>query len=38
MIKKTILILICLTILISCGRKADPKYETYKDRNIIKKV
>ena len=38
MIKKIILLFIYLLILFSCGRKADPKYETYKDRNIIKKV
>ena len=38
MIKKILLIFICLVILISCGRKADPKYETSQNKTIIKKV
>ena len=28
MFKKIILVCICLIILVSCGRKNDPKYET----------
>ena len=38
MIKKIILVFICLLILFSCGRKADPKYDTSQLKVIIKKV
>ena len=39
MTKKIILLFVCLIILISCGRKNDPKYEAKKMQNIIiKKV
>ena len=38
MIKKITLIFICLIILISCGRKADPEYETSQKKIIIKKI
>ncbi len=34
MIKKTTLILLCLFILFSCGKKGDPEYRTNKS-NII---
>jgi len=36
MIKKVTLILMCLVILVSCGRKADPKYETSHYKIITK--
>ena len=32
MTKKIILLLFCVTLLMSCGKKADPEYEGY---NII---
>ncbi len=35
MLKKVILILICLTLLISCGRKNDPKYEVLLNSNLV---
>ena len=38
MTKKIILIFFCLIVLISCGRKNDPKYEANKQINIIYKV
>jgi len=38
MIKKIILLFVCLIILISCGRKNDPKYEAYQKVIIMNKV
>ena len=38
MINKIILIMICLIILASCGRKADPEYKTTQHDIIIQKV
>ena len=38
MIKKTTLILLCLFILFSCGKKEDPKYNAKKNNNIIFKI
>ena len=38
MIKKTTLIFICLFILFSCGKKADPKYNAKKNNIIIFKI
>ncbi len=35
MIKKTILILICIVILFSCGRKGDPEYQSNQSNIII---
>ena len=36
MIKKLTLITMCLILLISCGRKNDPKYEASLDNNVLK--
>ena len=36
MIKKLTLITICLILLISCGRKNDPKYEASLNNNVMK--
>jgi len=38
MIKKIILILICVVILFSCGRKGDPEYQGNLSKVIIHKV
>ena len=38
MIRKLLLVFICLIVLISCGRKADPKYETSQLKIVTKKV
>ena len=38
MIKKIILLVICLIILASCGRKGDPKYEGSHNDIVIQKV
>ena len=38
MTKKIILLFVCLIILISCGRKNDPKYETNKQIIITNKI
>ncbi len=38
MTKKIVLLFLCLIILISCGRKNDPKYESHKQIIIIKKI
>ncbi len=35
MIKKTALIFLCLFVLFSCGKKADPKYNANKNNKII---
>ncbi|MBD1153824.1 hypothetical protein IDG52_01325 [Pelagibacterales bacterium SAG-MED23] len=34
MFKKVILISICLILLVSCGRKNEPKYEVFLTNNI----
>ena len=36
MIKKVILLPMCLVLLISCGRKNDPKYEASLNNNVMK--
>ena len=36
MIKKIILIAMCLILLTSCGRKNDPKYEASLNNNVLK--
>ena len=36
MIKKIILITICLILLTSCGRKNEPKYEASLNNNVLK--
>ena len=36
MIKKTILISLCLIFLFSCGKKEDPEYKTQKNVLITK--
>ena len=36
MIKKVILITMCLILLTSCGRKNDPKYEASLNNNVLK--
>ena len=36
MIKKITLITMCLILLISCGRKNDPKYEASLNNNVFK--
>jgi len=36
MIKKTILIFLCLIFLFSCGKKDDPEYKAKKNIIIIK--
>ena len=38
MIKKIILISIFCSLLFSCGKKGDPKYEANKDKVLINKV
>tara|TARA_B100001996_G_scaffold298676_1_gene239061 strand:+ start:363 stop:479 length:117 start_codon:yes stop_codon:yes gene_type:complete len=38
MIKKIILLVVCLIILTSCGRKGDPKSQAMQDDIIIHKV
>jgi hypothetical protein len=38
MIKKIILISIFCSLLLSCGKKGDPKYEANKDKVLINKV
>jgi len=38
MIKKIILLVVCLIILASCGRKGDPKYQAIQNDIIIHKV
>ncbi len=35
MIKKAILISICLILLVSCGKKNDPKYEASLSNNVM---
>ena len=36
MIKKISLIIICLILLTSCGRKNEPKYEASLNNNVMK--
>ena len=38
MIKKIVLICICLTFLFSCGKKEEPEYKAIKDYTPNKKV
>ena len=38
MTKKIILFMICLVILVSCGRKADPEYKATHYNIIVQKV
>ena len=38
MTKKIILLMMCLIILASCGRKGDPEYQTTQHDNIMQKV
>ena len=38
MIKKIFLILIFFSILLSCGKKADPEYKANKNNILINKV
>tara|TARA_B100000686_G_scaffold324801_1_gene380825 strand:+ start:766 stop:894 length:129 start_codon:yes stop_codon:yes gene_type:complete len=38
MIKKIILVFVCIIILVSCGRKGDPKYNEDKQTMLLKKV
>ncbi len=38
MIKKTILIVLCLFFLFSCGKKADPEYKAEKNNILITKI
>ena len=35
MFKKIILVCMCLIILVSCGRKNDPKYETSSNWDVM---
>jgi len=38
MIKKTILIFLCLFFLFSCGKKGDPEYKVKKNNIFITKI
>ena len=38
MIKKLVLIFIFCTLLLSCGKKGDPKYEANKNNVLIFKI
>ena len=38
MTKKIILLVMCLVVLASCGRKGDPEYKAIQNENIIQKV
>ena len=38
MIKKKILVFLCLFFIFSCGKKADPEYETKKNDILISKI
>ncbi len=38
MFKKIILIIMCLIIMVSCGRKADPEYKKTEREIIIQKI
>ena len=38
MIKKTILIVLCLFFLFACGKKGDPEYKTKKNNIFFTKI
>jgi len=38
MIKKTILMTLCLFFLFSCGKKSDPEYKAEKSNTFITKI
>ncbi len=38
MIKKIIILIVCLVILASCGRKGDPEYQSTYNYIIMQKV
>ena len=38
MIKKTTLIILFLILVLSCGKKGDPKYKAYKDINSLFRI
>jgi hypothetical protein len=38
MIKKTILIFIFCSLLLSCGKKGDPEYKTNKNKLLITRI
>ena len=38
MIKKTMLMVLCLFFLFSCGKKADPEYKAIKNNILITKI
>tara|TARA_B110001454_G_C12649769_1_gene404925 strand:- start:875 stop:991 length:117 start_codon:yes stop_codon:yes gene_type:complete len=38
MIKKTILLFMCLLFLFACGKKGDPKYKAEKSNKFIFKI
>jgi len=38
MIKKTMLMVLCLLFLFSCGKKADPEYKAEKNNILITKI
>ena len=38
MIKKTMLIVLCIFFLFSCGKKADPEYNAYKKNLLISRI
>jgi len=38
MIKKTMLMVLCLFFLFSCGKKADPEYKAEKNNILITKI
>jgi hypothetical protein len=38
MIKKTMLIVLCIFFLFSCGRKSDPEYKANKKNLLISRI
>ena len=38
MIKKTILIILFLILVLSCGKKGDPEYKAYKKVNSLHQI
>ena len=38
MIKKKIIFLICLSLIVSCGKKGDPKYKESQKDYLIKNI
>ena len=38
MIRKIILLFFCITLLFSCGKKADPEYKAKKNNIFITKI